>query len=143
MPLCPGRSVLTSLIQHLHTERPSWGSEAQVHQITLLMGEIKGDTCPPVSGGVAQWSNGSPAEGLLCSDAIITTTLPLSIYSSQSSLSPSLSVSLSDSPYSVPKALKGEGQKKTNQQLVFSNSGRNTAPVPDFSAIAKFIYPCI
>ena len=77
--------------------------------------------------------NGSPTEGLLCGDAIITTTLPLSIYSSQSSpslsrslslsLSLSLSVSLSDSPYWMPNALKGEGQQKNRKHTKPAVSG--------------------
>lgn len=56
-------------------------------------------------------------QGLECvggDDAITTTALPLSIYSSQSSLSLSVSVSLSDSPYSMQNAfVGGVGKEKT------------------------------
>lgn len=43
-----------------------------------------------VKASAVQWSNTSPTKGLLCGDAIITTTLPLSIYSSQGSVDLSL-----------------------------------------------------
>lgn len=86
---CAHRSTLTSLMQHGHT-----GSGADYR------GECRGYLFT-VRASVERWSSASPAEGLLCGDAIITTTLPPSIYSSQSalSLSLSLSVSLSHSPF--------------------------------------------
>ena len=135
---CPftHRSTLTSLIQHPHMEilrvRGSGSPDNPAYR-----GNYRGYLSTD-RAGVVQRSNAGPAEGLLCGDAIITTTLPLSIYSSQSSPSlslPPISLCLFQSlchilhtrcqMYSKEKFRK----KQTLQLLVSGLKLRNTAPV--------------
>lgn len=94
MPLYPQVHInkLNTASTHREAEQRARGSGSPDN-----LGKLGEGYLFTARAGVVQWSNASPTEGLLCGDAIITTTLPLSIYRSQSS--PPLSLSLSDSPY--------------------------------------------